>query len=830
MAALIRAEDLVSRELFNFSKKLLEGDKVLDIYLHKDGGPITIGGGSFGEQTIVTLPIPQADQSFIAQVVEQLDARLDIDFRWVDTPGLGDVRLYYDTEIKIDGAAQTLGLAIPNSSSSSSQLGWWEVILNTPEFTGDQAYLRYALIHELGHTFGLEHPFDGSDGDLVNGIRDPWRSAFPEDTVMAYRSPSQGIWPQLYTENDWIALESLWGVETTPQNWAPLQIGVSPNRLPENLPASTTRFKLTTNDPNANDSHSYALVNGEGDSDNHRFSLQGDELQLEEQADYEHKPKYSIRVRSTDSGGLSVDQILLIDVEDLDEQPPAKPTLQLASEDDTGESSVDGLTAVNQPRLEGSAEAGATVVVVDVNGNRELGRTMATANGRWQLQPTGSLQEGQTGAVAIAIDAAQNQSLPSEPLWLTIDTSPPAVQASLVEASASALQTIQLTANETVTWTLMESADRERFSLDRQGLLTLLDDRLMLGEPSDLQITVSANDLCGNQTELHLTIQIEPSILDLPPSLQGTALLFSEQSMRIRGIRSLGAPDAINVDTATNAYLQLSAADIWSGDYLARNVGSPGHRGTGEGLALQGLGRYAVVIRSIPEASTTIELDQSKDSAFFLHDAYSGFHSSVESQLQQDYQQQRSAPRLSNIDTIIMGGAHGTSLVDLSSANYACPGIMVLGGTTAGGLSVFWGGAGDDSFQARGADTLIFGGAGTNSYVLSAGKDTLQLVQGGQCRDRIPRATWTVDGDGGGSAGPESLALGFEPNRDCIQLWRDHRVTEPSSMPTVIHQGDSSVLVWGDNQITFEGVSLTLDQLNLVERTTNQAGMAGLTW
>lgn len=811
-------EDLISKELFSFTQKIVKSDQVLDIYLHKDGGPVSIGGGSFGNQTIITLPIPQGDRNYVAQVVGELDTRLNLDFRFVDTPDLSDIAVYYDTEIKIDGAGQTLGLAIPNTSSRLQRLGWWELILNTPEFTGDQSYLRYALIHEFGHCLGLEHPFDGSDGDLANGIKDPWLSLFPEDTVMAYRAPSEGGWPQRYTESDWVALEGLWGLETTPQNWPPLQISISPNRLQENLPVTQTRFKLTTSDPNTNETHTYVLVMGEGDNDNGRFVIQGDELVLEEPADYERQLLYSIRVRSTDQSGLSVEQILHINVDDVDEQPPASPSLQLSSEDDTGESSADNLTAAIQPTLEGIAEPGSTVVVIEVNNNRELGRTKATPNGRWQLRPTVPLEEGSTGVIAIAMDAAQNASLPSAPQWISIDISPPAVEATLSETLASAPKTIQLSANETVRWALIKTEHHERFGLTSDGLLTLLDDRLTLGESPDLKITVEANDRAGNRTELHLTIKIEPSILDLPPQPQGTALRFSEQTTRFQGVRSQGAPDAINVDTATNAYVQLSAPETWGNGFIAKNVGSPGQLGTGESIVLNGLGRYAVVIRALPEATTTVELDQTKDSAFFLHDAYSSFHNSVGNQLRQDYQKQQSVPRINNIDTIIMGGANGTSLVDLTSADYAYSQTMVLGGTTAGGRSVFWGGAGDDSFQARGADTLIFGGAGSNTYVLSAGQDTLQFVQGGQCRDRIPRVS------------EDALATGFEPGKDCIELWRDHQSTQPAPLPALTRLGDSTVLAWGENQITFEGLSVTLDQLRIVERSTNHAGMAGLTW
>ena len=79
---------------------------------------------------------------------------------------------------------------------------WFEIILDGSKLLDDQSYLRYASLHEYGHTLGLEHPFDDSDGDSVGGTN-PWMSSvFPEDTVMAYRRPLSGQWPQWFSASD----------------------------------------------------------------------------------------------------------------------------------------------------------------------------------------------------------------------------------------------------------------------------------------------------------------------------------------------------------------------------------------------------------------------------------------------------------------------------------------------------------------------------------------------------------------------------------------------------------------------------------------------------
>ena len=140
--------------------------------------------GGFGEQKIQSIAIPESDQRYFKSLVRRLDGIIDLDFRQTDNVLIADVGLFYDTEIDLGGGGTVLGLAATNSNDG------WELYLNYPELQNDKRYRQYALIHEFGHALGLEHTFEVSDGDVFNGNIDPWSSAYPEETVMADRSPS----------------------------------------------------------------------------------------------------------------------------------------------------------------------------------------------------------------------------------------------------------------------------------------------------------------------------------------------------------------------------------------------------------------------------------------------------------------------------------------------------------------------------------------------------------------------------------------------------------------------------------------------------------------
>jgi hypothetical protein len=63
------------------------------------------------------------------------------------------------------------------------------------------------------------------------------------------------------------------------------------------------------------------LAAGTGDADNASFEIINNELKWKESPNFEVKNVYSIRVRTTDAGGLTFEQVFSINVLNINEAP-----------------------------------------------------------------------------------------------------------------------------------------------------------------------------------------------------------------------------------------------------------------------------------------------------------------------------------------------------------------------------------------------------------------------------------------------------------------------------------------------------------------------------
>ncbi|WP_258099577.1 cadherin domain-containing protein [Marinoscillum pacificum] len=102
---------------------------------------------------------------------------------------------------------------------------------------------------------------------------------------------------------------------------APTAIQLSNSELLEGNDSSVELAALTSTDEDLDETFTYTLVAGDGDTDNASFTIEGDRLIVSTVFDFETKSSYSIRIRTTDSANETYEEAFIINVLDNSEAP-----------------------------------------------------------------------------------------------------------------------------------------------------------------------------------------------------------------------------------------------------------------------------------------------------------------------------------------------------------------------------------------------------------------------------------------------------------------------------------------------------------------------------
>ena len=124
-------------------------------------------------------------------------------------------------------------------------------------------------------------------------------------------------------------------------NETPIDIDLSPKSIAENAGANAIVGALSSTDPDAGNTFTYTLVTGSGDADNAAFNVSGSSLRATNSFDFETKSSYTVRVRSTDQGGLSFEKTFSISVTDVNEAPGLQLTNVLTSVPESNSTGLD---------------------------------------------------------------------------------------------------------------------------------------------------------------------------------------------------------------------------------------------------------------------------------------------------------------------------------------------------------------------------------------------------------------------------------------------------------------------------------------------------------
>ncbi|WP_378150705.1 cadherin-like beta sandwich domain-containing protein [Cohnella sp. GCM10027633] len=110
-------------------------------------------------------------------------------------------------------------------------------------------------------------------------------------------------------------------ITVLPIDDAPTNLVLSNESFAENIAIGSIIGQFSAVDPDDGDTFTYELVAGTGGQDNGAFAVVGNELSSTSAFNYETKSNYSIRVRVTDSDGLTFERAFALVVADANESP-----------------------------------------------------------------------------------------------------------------------------------------------------------------------------------------------------------------------------------------------------------------------------------------------------------------------------------------------------------------------------------------------------------------------------------------------------------------------------------------------------------------------------
>lgn len=248
----------------------------------------------------------------------------------------------------------------------------------------EQALEQTAIDMDDPDVAGFQTGFDAATGwGLVNGVDALYKTFTPTAPALAAGSDSGLSNSDRITNDNTPTI-----IGTVPaDSYVRVYVDGVQSGTPQQLTGGATQFSITT----------AALTQG-----NHSIAIR-----------VAKNSSTSLANLSNTSGALSVM---------IDTVAPSAPSIpDLLAADDSGSSNVDNITKITTPRFTGTAEAGATITLLEGAASRGTG---VAAGGAWTITSS-ALSSAAHSLKARATDVAGNVSADSSTLAITVDTSAP---------------------------------------------------------------------------------------------------------------------------------------------------------------------------------------------------------------------------------------------------------------------------------------------------------------------------------------------------------------------------------------------------------------------
>ncbi|MFM8476978.1 MAG: hypothetical protein ACKOEO_14465, partial [Planctomycetaceae bacterium] len=224
------------------------------------------------------------------------------------------------------------------------------------------------------------------------------------------------------TDQDGLFTEKSFTITVTDLNEVPTNIALSSSSIAENAGADAPVGTLSTTDQDAGQTFTYTLVSGTGDSGNSAFNIAGNTLRATASFDFETKSSYSIRVRSTDQGGLATDKIFTISVTNSNDAPTSIALSANTIPENAGTNAVVGTLSTVDPD-------GDTAFSYElVSGAGDSGNAQFNISGD-TLRANASFNHLVQGTWTVRVRSTDGGGLSAEQSFVITVTAPPAVTA-----------------------------------------------------------------------------------------------------------------------------------------------------------------------------------------------------------------------------------------------------------------------------------------------------------------------------------------------------------------------------------------------------------------
>ncbi|MCC9601137.1 cadherin domain-containing protein [Stieleria sp. JC731] len=463
------------------------------------------------------------------------------------------------TDVNEDPSALIIDTsAIANGSASGTAVGNLSV---TDPDSGDT--VTYTLVSGDGDDDNASFTISGNQ--ILTGFTADF---FVKNTYsVRVRATDSG---GLFTEEE-IA------ITVSESNVAPTAIALSTATVAENTASGTAVGTLSTTDANTSDTFTYTLVSGTGDDNNASFMISGDELQLAVTPDFETQSSYTVRVRSTDSGGLTVEETFTIAVTNVNE---AASTLSLDS-NHVADGEISGTTV--GMFFNDDPDSGDTFTYTLISGTGDDDNASFTISGD-QLVTAFTADQATKSSYSVLVQVSDAGGLTTDQTFTIniteANTAPTAIalsQSNIDEdsASGSAVGTLSATdsnSNDSHVFELVAGTgddDNASFTIDGDQLVTAID--LDFETKTSYTVRVQATDNFGETFQQALTITVD-DVNEAPSNLAISFSTIADGELAATDIGDFSADDPDSGDTIT--YTLVSGTGDTDNDAFAISGGT----------------------------------------------------------------------------------------------------------------------------------------------------------------------------------------------------------------------------------------------------------------